>query len=169
MGYCRGLSLLLGAVAVRPTLLSSVSAADAPVLVAAVGLTLYVAGFSAVAKREADAEKSAGKVKWLPFLSLLIFLPVLIGLISAQRKLDPFMPTVYAFLMAITLLRAWLLGGILYRLQPVPVTVGGHIRNLLMLQGCLCAAAGPHGLLPAVLFMLLSLVFQRLSAHFYSS
>ena len=67
------------------------------------------------------------------------------------------------------LLRAWLLGGPMYRLQPVPATVGGHIRNLLMLQACLCVAAGPQGLLPAAAFMLLSFVFKRLSARFYSS
>ena len=76
---------------------------------------------------------------------------------------------VYVFLMVMALMRAWLLGGMLYRIQPVPDTVGGHIRNLLLLQGCFCVAAGAAGLMPALFFVLLSLVFARLSRRFYSS
>jgi 4-hydroxybenzoate polyprenyltransferase len=169
MGLCRGLSLLLGAVAARPDLLTRADAASAPVFVAAAGVVLYVACFSAVARREMDPEKPQGLTRWLPFAALLIFLPALMVLLSAQKRLDAFTPTVYVFLMVMTLLRAWLLGGLMYRYQPVPVTVGGHIRNLLMVQACLCVAAGQQGLLPAVLFVLLSFVFARLSARFYSS
>jgi uncharacterized membrane protein YeiH len=66
-------------------------------------------------------------------------------------------------------MRAWLLGGLMYRLQPVPATVGGHIRNLLMTQACFCAAAGQQGLLPALFFVLLAFVFPRLAVRFYSS
>ncbi len=169
MGLCRGLSLLLGALAARPELLTQTGAAGAPVFVAAGGLTVYVACFSAVARREMDPEKPQGFTRWLPFTALLFFLPALLVLLSAQRRLDAFTPTVYVFLMVMTLMRAWLLGGLMYRHQPVPVTVGGHIRNLLMVQACLCVAAGQQGLLPAVLFVLLSFVFARLSARFYSS
>ena len=71
--------------------------------------------------------------------------------------------------MVMTLMRAWLLGGLMYKSQPVPVTVGGHIRNLLMVQACFCVAAGQAGLLPAMLFVLLSFVFARLHTRFYSS
>ncbi|MEI7899170.1 MAG: UbiA family prenyltransferase [bacterium] len=169
MGLCRGLSLLLGAVAARPDLLTRVDAACLPVFVAALGLTLYVVCFSVVARREMEPEKPQGFTRWLPFTALLFFLPALMVLLSAQKRLDALTPTVYVFLMVMTLMRAWLLGGLLYRLAPVPVTVGGHIRNLLMVQACLCVAAGQSGLLPAVLFVLLSLVFARLSARFYSS
>lgn len=169
MGLCRGLSLLIGAVAARPDVLTRADAACAPVFVAAAGVTLYVACFSAVARREMDPEKPQGFTRWLPFIELLVFLPALMVLLSAQKRLDAFTPTVYVFLMAMTLMRAWLLGGLMYRHQPVPVTVGGHIRNLLMVQACLCVAAGQQGLLPAVLFVLLSFVFARLSARFYSS
>jgi len=168
MGLCRGLSLLLGAVAARPDALAP-SASHAPLLIAAAGLTLYVIGFSAVAKHEVETDQQPSSVRWLPFLALLFALPVLIGTLSAQKHCDAFTPTAFVFLMAMTQMRAWLLGGILYRLQPVPVTVGGHIRNLLMLQACLCVAAGPRGLLPAAFFVLLSFVFKRLSARFYSS
>lgn len=169
MGLCRGLSLLLGAVAACPGLLMQTGAAHAPVYLAAGGLTLYVVGFSAVAKREMDADKPQGLTRWAPFIALLLFLPALMVLLSAQKRLDAFTPTVYVFLMVMTLMRAWLLGGMMYRLQPVPVTAGGHIRNLLLVQACLCVAAGQQGLLPAALFVLLSFVFPRLSARFYSS
>ena len=169
MGACRGLSLLLGAVAARPDLFTRADAACAPVFVAAAGVALYVASFSAVARREMDPEKPQGFTRWLPFAALLAFLPALLVLLSAQKRLDDLTPTVYVFLMVMTLMRAWLLGGLMYRHQPVPVTVGGHIRNLLMVQACLCAAAGPQGLLPAVLFVLLSFVFARLAARFYCS
>ena len=53
MGLCRGLSLLLGAVAARPEFFARLTATDMPVFLAAGGLTLYVTGLSAVAKREA--------------------------------------------------------------------------------------------------------------------
>ncbi len=169
MGLCRGLSLLLGAAAAWPGIVTQASAAQGAVFMAACGLTLYVAGFSAVAKREMDPEKPQGVTRWLPFIALLVFLPALTVLLSAQKRLDAYTPTVYVFLMVMTLMRAWLLGGMMYRLQPVPVTVGGHIRNLLLVQACLCVAAGPQGLLPAALFVLLSFVFARLAARFYSS
>jgi 4-hydroxybenzoate polyprenyltransferase len=169
LGLCRGLSLVLGAVAARPELLARADAAGAPVFVAAAGLTVYVVGFSAVARREMEPEKPQGMTRWLPFAALLLFLPALLGLLSAQKRLDAYTPTVYVFLMVMTLMRAWLLGGLMYRHQPVPVTVGGHIRNLLMVQACLCVAAGPQGLLPGVFFVLLSFVFARLAARFYSS
>ena len=169
MGVCRGLSLLLGVAAARPELFGSPGTVPAAAWVAAAGLTLYVAGFSAVAKREMEAEKDEGAARWLPFAALLPTLLALICVVTAQKRLDGLASTAYVFLMVMTLMRAWLLGGVLYRLQPVPETVGGHIRNLLMVQGCFCAASGLRGLLPAVLCMLLCAVFKRLSKRFYSS
>ncbi len=169
MGLCRGLSLLLGAVAARPDLFTRCDAVAAPVWIAAAGLTLTVAGITAVAKREMEPDKPLGLARWLPFAALLATLLGVLVAVTAQRRLDGLAPTAYVFLMAMTVMRAWLLGGLLYRLQPVPATVGGHIRNLLLLQGCLCVAAGSVGLLPAVTFVLLSFVFARLSKRFYSS
>jgi len=169
MGLCRGMSLLLGAVAARPALLRAPDVSCVPVFVAACGLTLYVAAFSAVARREMEADKPQGFTRWLPFAALLVFLPALLAGVSARERLAGVAPAFYVFLMAMTLMRAWLLGGILYRLQPVPVTVGGHIRNLLLVQACCCAATGAQGLLPAILFVLLSLVFVRIATRFYSS
>ena len=167
LGACRGLSLVLGAVAARPELFSRPG--SAAVWVAAGGLTLYVAGFSAVAKREMDPEKPLGAARWTPFAALLPTLLALICVVTAQKRLEGLAAMVYVFLMVMTLMRAWLLGGLLYRLQPVPATVGGHIRNLLMVQGCFCLAAGSTGLCPAVLLVVLSAVFARLSKRFYSS
>ena len=169
LGVCRGLSLLLGAVAAWPGLFAQAGAKGVPVILAAGCLASYVIGFSAVAKREMDPDKPLGGARWLPFGALLLGLPALLAVLSAGRKLDAFTPTVYVFLMVMSLMRAWLLGGLMYRAQPVPATVGGHIRNLLMVQACLCVAAGPQGLMPASLFVLLSFVFARLSARFYSS
>ena len=79
------------------------------------------------------------------------------------------MPTVFVFLMCMALMRAWLLGGPLYRLQPVPDTIAGHIRNLLQVQACLCTAAGKGGLFPAIFLMTLWFAFPRLAKRFYSS
>ena len=86
---------------------------------------------------------------------------------AAQASLDAWRDTFGPALVAT--LAAWLLGGVLYRVLPVTETVGGHIRNLLMVQACLCVAAGAQGLLPACLLVLLSFVFPRLSKRFYSS
>ena len=169
LGLCRGLSLLLGAVAARPEWLASPGDVSAAVGVAAAGLTLTVAGFSAVAQREMEPQNPRGLARWLPFAALLLTLPGVLCAVTAQRRPDGLAPVVCVFLMVMTLMRAWLLGGPLYRLQPVPDTVGGHIRNLLLAQSCLCAAAGAPGLLPATLFVLLSVVFPRLSKRFYSS
>jgi hypothetical protein len=140
-----------------------------PVLLAAAGLTLYVAAFSALAAREMEAEKPQGALRWLPFAALLIVLPTVLIASTAQRPPEPLLPVAYVFLMVMTLMRAWLLGGVMYRLQPVPVTIGSHIRNLLMVQACFCLAAGSRGLLPALFFVLLSFVFPGLAARFHSS
>lgn len=169
MGLCRGLSLLMGAAAACPDLLTVYRPASLPVLIAVIGETAYVCAFSVIAKHEMESEKPGGAQRWMPFAVLLTFLPVLFIAAAAIREYDHFTPTVYVFLMAMTLMRAWFLGGILYRLQPVPDTVGGHIRNLLMVQACCCAVAGKSGLLAAAVFVLLSLLFRPLAARFYSS
>jgi 4-hydroxybenzoate polyprenyltransferase len=169
MGLCRGVSLLLGAVAAG---LPESPAEAAPAVAAAAGITAYVTAFSTLAKREMEADKPQGPVRWFPFAALLLTLPavwIIAATLHRQPSQPSILPTVYVFLMVMTLMRAWLLGGLMYRLQPVPATIGGHIRNLLMAQACFCAATGQTGLLPALLFVLLSFVFPRLSARFYSS
>ena len=166
MGLCRGASLLLGAAAAG---LPATCTEAAPALTAAIGLTAYVAAFSALAKREMEADKPQGIVRWLPFIALQLCIPAVLIITATLRKPEPIMLPVAVFLMVMTLMRAWMLGGIMYQIQPVPATIGGHIRNLLMTQACFCAVAGLQGILPALTFLLLSFVFLRLSARFYSS
>lgn len=170
MGLCRGLSLLLGAAAACPDVVSQPWRSQIPVYTAVAVLALYVAGFSVLALRETEPELDQGKARWAPFLVLLAGLPaVLIAAHATGGRLDGLAPTVFVFLMVMTLMRAWLLGGIMYRCQPVPESVAGHIRNLLMVQACFCVAAGTRGIIPALAFVLLSFVFRRLSRSFYSS
>ncbi len=169
MGLCRGLSLLLGAAAACPDVLANPARMRMPVYAAATALTLYVAGFSAVARREAEPEVEQGKARWAPFLSLLIFLPAVLAAAHAVGKLDGLAFTAFVFLMVMAMMRAWLLGGIMYRCQPVPESVAGHIRNLLLVQACFCVASGARGLMPALFLVALSFVFRRLSHSFYSS
>ncbi|MDD2454768.1 MAG: UbiA family prenyltransferase [Kiritimatiellae bacterium] len=168
MGLCRGLSLLLGAAAACPDVLSSPARARLPVYAAA-ALSLYVAGFSAVARRETDPEPSRGNARWAPFMVLLPGLPSVLVAAHAGGRLDGLAPTAFVFLMVMVMMRAWLLGGIMYRCQPVPESVAGHIRNLLLLQACFCVAAGTRGITPALFFVALSFVFRRLNRSFYSS
>jgi 4-hydroxybenzoate polyprenyltransferase len=170
MGLCRGLSLLLGMAAAQPEWLTRTP--EAPLLpagIAAVALTLYVAAFTALARHETDPEKPMGFGRWVPFLVLLVGLPGVITMTTALKQTAGVTPTVFVFLMCMALMRAWLLGGPLYRLQELPLIIGGYIRNLLMIQACLCVASGHAGLLPAITLVLLFAVFPRLARSFYSS
>ncbi len=170
MGLCRGTSLLLGACAADPACLDPViNTVSAPVLFAAGGLTLYVVAFSTLARHEMDPQQPQQSTRWLPFLALLILLPGLLILLSAQERLTGSTPSIYIFLMIMALMQAWLLGGPLSRLLSMPEIIGRHIRNLLLVQAAFCAITGLTGLLPALFFLMLSFVFTRLSAHFYCS
>lgn len=170
MGACRGLSLLLGVAAARPEWFTQ---RPTPLLLpaglAAAGLLLYVAAFTSLAREETNPEKPRGIRRWLPLLALLVFLPSVLTVATALKQTAGVAPTVFVFLLCMTLMRAWLLGGILYRLQEMPLLVGGFIRNLLMVQACLCVACGTAGLLPAVTLLLLFSLFPRLTRSFYSS
>jgi len=164
------LSLLLGVAAARPEWLTRApTALLLPAGIAAVALTLYVAAFTALARHETDPEKPAGFQRWIPFLVLLAGLLSVVIVTTALKQTAGVAPTVFVFLMCMALMRAWLLGGPLYRFQELPLIIGGYIRNLLMVQACLCVACGVAGLLPAVTLVLLFAVFPRLARGFYSS
>ena len=172
MGVCRGLSVALGVAAARPDWFGPgiLTRAALPAGIAIVGLTLHVAAFSAVAKKETQpADQTPAAVRFLPFVTLLILLPAEIAAGSALGLFTGVLPVAAVFVMSMALMRAWMLGGILHRLLPVPEIVGGHIRNLLMVQACLCLIGGMGGLVPAAALVLLSLVFKQLSRRFYSS
>jgi len=138
-------------------------------VLAAIGLTLYVAAFTALARHETEPEKPLGLLRWLPFLVLLIALPSVITVTTALKQTVGVAPTVFVFLMCMALMRAWLLGGPLYRFQEMPAIIGGYIRNLMMVQACLCVACGVAGLWPAMTLLLLFSIFPRLTRNFYSS
>lgn len=169
MGLCRGFSFLLGVFAALSVSGMPGERERAPLILGFVAITLVFVAISTVARREMDHEKPMGMRRVLPFAILLIALPGLVFVLSAQEKLAQPAASAYIFLMIMTLMRAWFLGGILYRAQPVPVTVGGHIRNHLMLQACLCSAAGGWGLLCAFFLVIASQLFALLSRRFYSS
>lgn len=170
MGLCRGLSLLLGVAAAQPGWFTvhGFGVAALPALIACAGLTLYVAGLSAVAQQEMS-DQPQGRKPWLPFAALLLTLPALVVASSALKQTAAFVPTLFVFLMIMVLMRAWLLGGALYRVLPRTAIVGAHIRNLLLLQAALCVAVGQQGIFPAVTLLLLSVLFPRLTALAASS
>lgn len=170
MGACRGWSLLIGVAAAKPEwFLQGPTFHAVPAVIAALGLTFYVAAFTNLARHETEQEKPMGFLRWLPFLVLLVSLLSVITVTTALKQTAGVAPTVFVFLMCMSLMRAWLLGGPLYRLQEMPAIIGGYIRNLLMVQACLCVACGVAGLWPAMTLLLLFTVFPRLARSFYSS
>jgi 4-hydroxybenzoate polyprenyltransferase len=170
MGACRGLSLLLGVAAARPEWLSQLPGIPfLPSALAALVVTVYVAGFTALARRETESEKPMGPLRWIPMGALLVGLPCLLIVVTALKQTMGVAPTVFVFLFCMSIMRAWLLGGPLYRVQEMPLIIGGFIRNLLIVQAALCVACGSAGLLPAITLVLLFAVFPRLARSFYSS
>lgn len=177
-GLCRASGLLLGALSVDPALRQPgrlLSRDGALLCVSLACVALYTAAVSNLRAGGADrapsddAPADGNASRWLPFAVLLPCLAGLLLLVSFRQNGDAGVTaaktaatSALAFLSAITLLRGWLLGGILYRSQPLEATVSGHFANLLLIQGALCSAAGTAGLFPAVTFVLLSVLFNRL-------
>jgi 4-hydroxybenzoate polyprenyltransferase len=171
MGSCRGLSLLLGVAAARPEWFLSLPSTCLiwPSMLAPLVLALYVAAFAALARRETEDEKPLGPLRWMPMTVLLIGLPCLLIMVTAIGQTAGISPTLFVFLFCMATMRAWLLGGPLYRVQEMPLIIGGFIRNLLLIQAALCVACGTAGILPAITLVLLFAVFPRLARSYYSS
>jgi 4-hydroxybenzoate polyprenyltransferase len=140
MGACRGLSFLMGTAAACPRLLDS-----SPVLAAAGGITLYIAGVTWIADRETIAER-VGPRRWVPFLVLAIAMP-LISLLT--HKLVPSFLAFGALAILWAFFQAWRIRGI-----PSPPVlgsaIGGLIRGLLLIQAAFCALAGRTGMIVAL-------------------
>jgi len=174
MGICRGLSFLLGVVVALPELFFSPTPSGvlgvpaATVSIAYVTTFAYVIAFSAIAKNEMADEKPMGVKRWMPFVVLLVGLPCVLFCAGLGEGVI-IISYVSIFLMCMAIWWSWMLGGTLYRLQPVPKTVAGHIRNLLLVQACLCVAAGDAGVFPALFLFALWILFPRLAKRFYSS
>lgn len=148
MGACRGLSLLLGAATVGGTALTS-----APVLIAAVGLTLHVAAITAIASREVGPEGGTRLPRLLLISSPIVLLATLAALnLVAWQGWTPALgrlPSGYALAltaMAVVWSALWcgLLSG-----HPTPTAVRTSIahlvRGILLVQAAFCAAAGRPG------------------------
>jgi len=171
MGGCRGLSLLLGVAAARPEwfLWPPSTCVIWPSMLAPLVLALYVAAFTALARRETEREKPMGPLRWMPMIVLLVGLPCLLVMVTAIGLTTGLGPTLFVFIFCMAVMRAWLLGGPLYRLQEMPLIIGGFIRNLLLIQAALCVVCGTAGILPAITLVLLFAVFPRLARAYYSS
>jgi len=148
MGACRGLSLLLGAATAGAAALAS-----APVLIAAVGLTLHVAAITAIASHEVGPEGGVRLPRPLLVSSPAVLLTVLAILnLLAWQGFAPTLgrtPTGYALgvtAMAVVWSAVWcgLLSG-----RPTPVAVRNSIahlvRGILLVQAAFCATTGPVG------------------------
>jgi 4-hydroxybenzoate polyprenyltransferase len=169
MGVCRGLSLLLGAAAVRPSALGTVT----PWLAAGL-ITAYIACVTAIARNETRAARTPGWVLWLPASVVLLGLAALafvrweglIPLITAQ----PRGLTLGISAMAVVWVAVWsgLLAGC-----PEPSTVqrivGGLIRGLILIQAAACATTGPYGEVGALAILLAFPVAGWLGKWFYGS
>jgi 4-hydroxybenzoate polyprenyltransferase len=137
MGACRGGSFLMGAVAAgwRP------SAYFDPVVLAAVGLTLYIAGVTWIADCETVVAR-IGPRRWLPaFAALFLFAG---GFRQVNRAHWPFL-----FIAASAIAWSTWQGLRLRNIPSGPVlgsSIGGLIRGLLLLQAAFCALGGRPGL-----------------------
>jgi len=171
MGSCRGLSVLLGVAAARPEWFLSLPSTCIiwPSILAPLVLALYVGAFTALARRETEREKPMGPLRWMPMIVLLVGLPCLLIMVTAIGLTTGVGPTIFVFIFCMAVMRAWLLGGPLYRIQEMPLIIGGFIRNLLLVQAALCVACGTAGILPAITLVLLFAVFPRLAKAYYSS
>jgi len=171
MGSCRGLSLLLGVAAARPEWFLSFPSTCIiwPSMLAPLVVTFYVASFTALARHETESEKPMGFLRWMPMTVLLVGLPCLLIMVTAIGLTTGMAPTLFVFLFCMATMRAWLLGGPLYRVQEMPLIIGGFIRNMLLIQAALCVACGTAGILPAVTLVLLFAIFPRLTKTYYSS
>lgn len=171
MGNCRGLSVLLGVAAARPEWFLSLPSTCViwPSMLAPVVVALYVAAFTALARHETEHEKPTGPLRWMPMIVLLVGLPCLLIMVTALKQTAGMAPTLFVFLFCMSVMRAWLLGGPLYRVQEMPLIIGGFIRNMLMVQAALCVACGTAGILPAITLVLLFAIFPRLAKAYYSS
>jgi len=136
MGLCRGLSLLLGAMAGgwQPRL------GGVPLL-AGVGLLLYIAAVTAVASRETE-KHTVGFKRWLPAAALVLCL-LTMAMPAGETGI------LFVGLAVVTVGRSLFLGKALAG-APLPAVVrlcvGQFIKGLLLLQITFCAVCLPYGL-----------------------
>lgn len=129
MGACRGGSVMLGSVAC----LGKILPIPVPVFAGAVGITLYIAAVTNLARHETRASAPLS-AKLLPIV------PVVLLLMLAHRFTGPVLHSFATTAFAMALVFVATEEGKLFRevAPPLPPIIGGFIRALLPLQAALC-------------------------------
>ena len=165
MGACRGLSILMGAAVFGVAGLSAL-----PVLIAAAAQTLYVAGLTFTARREAEAVVETGHwvPGWIaPMLPLILAIGFSVPFLAHPSRFNlaaglALMSIAWAGLWSVTAVRANTARG-------VQGAVGGLIRGLILTQAAWCAFSGPAGQEIALLVLAAFPVAGWLGRRFYGS
>lgn len=163
MGLCRGLSLLLGAAAA-----GSWGLRLPLVIISAVGLTLYVAAVTQIARRE-TVPGPVGPVRWLPGIILLLWF-ALFELLVPWSGPSPRLPSTVVALAAV----AWSVlcaQSICGAAEPRTIAgaVGGFLRGLLLVQAALVAIVFYAGAVLAAALLLMLAASSGLAKRFYAS
>ena len=168
MGLCRGLSLLLGAMAGFPDKHFPLSPT---VIVAAAGLTLYIALITHLARIETQANPPKAP-RILPYVGLILtIIPFFFVALDLKNPFGPFNVALYA-LSAYTLYAGFKIHGKLNRepAPPIPPIIGQLIRLLLPLQAIWCIASRSlAGAIAAAVLLALWPVSRAVSRRFYAS
>ncbi|MGV3533824.1 MAG: UbiA family prenyltransferase [Chthoniobacteraceae bacterium] len=172
MGICRGLSLLLGAVAALP---SGPLDLDTSAVVAAAILTAYIAAVTHLARDETRPETISGWVKLLPGFVLIgatcawLADRLMVERLAAQGGFGAFTGV---GLLVMTTFAALMLGSRLKKHPklPIPPAIGEFIRLLLPLQAAFCATPGTQtSLILCILLLTLWPIARVVSKRFYAS
>ena len=163
MGLCRGLSLLMGAAAFGPDALLTPL-----VLVAAGGLTLYVASVTLIAAKETSG-KAPGKRAWFPCWIVPLWLTVLGGVAPWSNSLTHFVAVVIALAAAIWVWRWSMATQRATRPEAVSLGVGRFLQGLLLLQASMAAMAMSIGIWVSLGLVLLVPVSVLVGRRFYAS
>lgn len=159
MGLCRGLSLLLGAMAVPGT-------PPALVWLAAGIVTLYIACVTNLARFETQTAAP----KWAKILPAA---PLALGLLALIGRGDPgwYYPGPATFSLALMLVGLEIRRLLSPRPPPLPPVIGSLIRVLLIMQSAFCLVRKPSPLAFSCALGLIALwpVSKTVSRRFYAS
>lgn len=159
MGSCRGLSMMMGAAAG--------GGVDLRVALGIAGLTLYVAGFSAIAQGEMK-RTSVGMRRWLPAFILVVMFTSLFA-VSSGAVLEKSLLIKAAFPAMLAIALAVLCGKRAKCGADIPGVIGGFIANLMLVQAALCTLSGVAGQVAGAIIACMIPVFLLLSIKFYNS
>ncbi len=159
MGFCRALSVILGATAAMSQVVTHNS------ICFAVLIGLFIAAVTNLARSETKADAPA-IATWLPPAALLIglLIPTNWPLMGTGPEADT-----GTNLMRLLLLTAFSLSLLYQGRLPTPPVIGRLIRLLIPLQAAFCAYTGGLGLICAGLLLLLWPISSAVSKRFYAS